>query len=202
MDTRDYLAATATHVLNGILALDPETEHRLEPLAGQALRVRLREPELTLDLRFSTDAIALEPAGDTTPEATLEARCADLIAVAADPDQARGRLRFEGDPTVAQAVQTFFRGVDVDWEEALANVLGDAPAHQLGQFLRGTSGAVREAGEGARAAVSEWLTEESGQLPPRAAVEAFIDAVDTLRNDAARLSARITRLERQQGRRR
>jgi len=46
--------------------------------------------------------------------------------------------------------------------------------------------------------MAEYFQEESRELPSRAEVEAFLDAVDALAGAADRLDARLCRLERRQ----
>lgn len=86
--------------------------------------------------------------------------------------------------------------MDVDWEEQLSKAVGDVAAHQLGNLWRGLRGWGRRSADTLVRDGVEYLQQELHALPPRPAVEQFLSAVDTLREDADRLTARIERLRR------
>ncbi|WP_290652900.1 SCP2 sterol-binding domain-containing protein [Aquisalimonas sp.] len=195
------LLRPANHIVNSVIRMDPEAGGRLSALAERRLRVQLTEPEVTVIVTFHADRLELieadEPAAGA--DVTVTGALADLIAMARDPEAAGGRLRFDGDPAVAQQARRFFRELDLDWEEALAGYVGDAPAHRLGRAVRGISDWLRHSATAAGEGLAEYLTEEQRQLPSRLEVDAFLDDVDRLREDTDRLAARIKRLEQQRG---
>lgn len=199
MSAHSFIAGPVGRMLNGLIALDPDAEQRLAPLSGCRLRVRLTAPELTVDARFTPDGLALSAPEDDDgePEVTVTGRLDDLIATLRDPEHAAGRLRFDGDPAIAQRIQRFFRELDVDWEEGLARFLGDIPAHQAGRLIRGIGDWLHHSGEAARDSLVEYVTEERRELPTRPELEGFLDDVDRLRADTDRLAARVARLEQQ-----
>jgi ubiquinone biosynthesis accessory factor UbiJ len=73
--------------------------------------------------------------------------------------------------------------------------VGDIAARQVGNFLRGVSGWGLDTADRLSRTVAEYLQEESRDLPARAELEAFLDQVDDLAADVARLEARLRRLE-------
>lgn len=201
MSAYEFIAGPVGATLNRLIALDPDAEQRLAPLSGCRLRVRLTAPALTVDARFTPDGLTLSAPEDEDgePEVTVTGRLDDLVAMLQDPEHAAGRLRFDGDPAIAQRIQRFFRELDVDWEEGLARFLGDIPAHQAGRVIRGLGDWLRHSGDAARNSLVEYLTEERRELPTRPELEAFLDDVDRLRADTDRLAARVARLEHQRG---
>ncbi|MDN3516645.1 SCP2 sterol-binding domain-containing protein [Aquisalimonas lutea] len=201
MSAHSFIAGPVGGTLNRLIALDPDAGQRLAPLSGCRLRVRLTAPELTVDARFTPERLALSAPDDDNgePDVTVTGRLDDLLAMLRDPEHAAGRLRFDGDPAIAQRIQRFFRELDVDWEEGLARFLGDIPAHQVGRVIRGIGDWLRHSGDAARSSLVEYLTEERRDLPTRPELEAFLDDVDGLRADTDRLAARVARLEQQRG---
>ncbi|MFV8834972.1 SCP2 sterol-binding domain-containing protein [Aquisalimonas sp.] len=197
MASLGLLLGPASHIVNRILHMDPELQGRLTPLLERRLRLQLTAPEMTVTVTFTSEGLTLAEAADEAADVVVTGTAGDLLAMARDPDAAGGRLRFEGDPAVAQQARRFFRELDVDWEEALADHLGDVAAHQIGRAVRGVNDWFRHGAEAAGSGVAEYLTEEQRQLPARPEVEAFLDDVDRLRADADRLEARIKHLERQ-----
>lgn len=200
MASLGLLLGPANRIINRILHLDPELQGHLTPLLDRRLRLQLTAPEMTVTVTFTNEGLTLaETADEAGPaDVIVTGTAGDLLAMARDPEAAGG-LRFEGDPAVAQQARRFFRELDVDWEEALAEHFGDVAAHQVSRALRGVGEWFRHSAEAAGSGVAEYLTEEQRQLPSRPEVEAFLDDVDRLRADADRLEARIRQLEQQRG---
>ena len=107
-----------------------------------------------------------------------------------------GEGAIEGDIAVGQAFQAILARVNIDWEEQLSKAVGDVAAHQLGNLWRGLRGWGRRSADTLARDGVEYLQQELHALPPRPVVERFLSAVDTLREDADRLAARVERLRR------
>ena len=88
--------------------------------------------------------------------------------------------------------------MDIDIEEAIAQRVGDIPAHEFMRGMRGLGGWMRAVGAALLADVSEYLRYEAAMTPRAEEVERFAHAVDEIRDDVERLEARIGRLERRQ----
>jgi len=86
----------------------------------------------------------------------------------------------------------------IDWEEVLAQNIGDIPAHQAGRLLRGSLDWIMSTRGKLREDIGEYLQEEVRLLPSRNEIEAFMDDVSKTRSDVDRLEARIQRLEKEQ----
>ncbi len=183
-------------VVNRILHMDPQAQERLRPLAGRVLAVELEEIELPL--RFTFTEHAIEPAAtDAVADATVKAHPAALLSLALRGDQgSTGAVEFRGDVAVVHGVRKLLGELEIDWEEQLASVTGDILAHQLGNLARGAARWFTQSGRTVEQNLGEYLTEESRQLPGEPEVSGFLSGVDRLREDADRLAARLTRLER------
>jgi ubiquinone biosynthesis protein UbiJ len=107
-----------------------------------------------------------------------------------------GVVKIEGDNRSAQVLGEVLRGLDIDWEEQLSKLLGDTLARQLMHRARAGERWAGRTGEIARQNLREYLQDEAAVLPSRQELEAFLAAVDTLRDDVERLAARVERLER------
>ncbi|MEF8833717.1 MAG: sterol-binding protein, partial [Halofilum sp. (in: g-proteobacteria)] len=110
-----------------------------------------------------------------------------------------GALRVAGDVQAAKAYKRLFDTLDPDWEEALARVMGDIPAHETARLLRHAGARASRIGADRRTDLRAWLVDEMEALPARAEVDDWMDRVDRLRADADRLAARVHRLERRGG---
>jgi len=67
-------------------------------------------------------------------------------------------------------------------------------AHRAGELARGFRGWARDASTTIGSNIREYLQEESRDVPSRYEVERFASSVNALRDDVARLEARIDRL--------
>ena len=105
-------------------------------------------------------------------------------------------MSLRGDIALATRLQQIAAKLDIDFEEAFARHLGDAPAHELVRAMRGFGGWLSGTGTALLEDASEYLRHEAAITPRRAEVDRFVNDVDDLRDDAERLEARVARLER------
>lgn len=195
--TPALIAAGLETVFNSMLRLDPETQSRLAALEGRVIAI---EPEgLGLTFYLLPGARSIRVMDCCEGEPTVHIRGAPLALARQWRGQRslEGGVVVEGDAAVGREFQNALAHWDIDWEEHLSKVIGDAAAHQLGQFWRGFSDWSRRAGEILLHNGAEYLQQEQQVLPSRYAVEQFLSAVDILREDADRLAARIERLRQQ-----
>ena len=116
------------------------------------------------------------------------------------PGSSAAQIR--GDAEIANLYRELFSLARPDIEEELSRYLGDLPARGLTGFARKAfswAGHVqRTAGEN----IAEYLQEESRDLVNKTELDEFLRGVDTLRETADRIEARLANLEhRLQGRR-
>jgi ubiquinone biosynthesis protein UbiJ len=105
-----------------------------------------------------------------------------------------GSLDLTGDAYTAQAFQELLGLAKPDIEEELSMLVGDAAAHHAGELARSLGNWAREARSTMGSNIREYLQEERAEVPSRYEVEKFANAVGTLRDDVARLEARVNRM--------
>lgn len=194
--TPAVIAASLETVLNPVLRLDPDTQARLTSLEGKVIAI---EPEgLGLTLYLLPGVHGVRVLNQYAGEPTVRIRGAPLALARQwrGGRTAGGAIVIEGDAAVGREFQTALARLDIDWEEPLSRLVGDAAAHQIGWFWREFQSWGRQTGDLLGRNTGEYLQHELRVLPPRPAVEQFLSAVDTLREDADRLAARIERLRR------
>ncbi|MBI4754767.1 MAG: hypothetical protein HY778_04940 [Betaproteobacteria bacterium] len=104
-------------------------------------------------------------------------------------------VRLNGSADLAHALGFVLGHLRVDFEELLARRFGDIPAQRLGlagrRFLAWQGTAAANAADN----VLEFLREERAVLPAQDKVGAYLAQVTHLRDDLARLEARVATLE-------
>jgi ubiquinone biosynthesis protein UbiJ len=188
--------------INRLIGLDPEAQARLRPLVGRVLLAEIAGLDLKIRVYFSERGMSLSLPDPEDPKADASVRLSPAAALSlarSRGEQAQG-VEFQGDVAVVHAVRRLIGELEIDWEEQLSKLTGDVIAHQVGSLARGFGGWLGHARRSVEQNVSEYLTEESRQLPAHAEVQGFLDDVDRLRQDVDRASARLDQLERSRSR--
>ena len=118
----------------------------------------------------------------------------DITPVLAAPALFQGAVKIDGDTETGQAFQDLLADVDWDWEEQLSRVTGDVIAHQTGKLAKQAKQLLSDSRDTLAQDCSEYLQEEAQWLPTQIEVDYFLADVDRLRDDVARLEARVKRL--------
>lgn len=195
----DALASVVEAALDRFARLDPAAPALLRQLDGRELRLRLRGAARGLRLRIGNGRVRPVPDHDGEADLGLALEPAGLVAWLGKGGADRGLpggVRIDGDLELARLLETTLRDCDPDWELPFVDVFGSTLGPQIARGL-GTAlaWARRQAGELA-ASGAEFLTEEAHLVTPRSEVDAFVEAVDRLRDDVERLAARVARIDR------
>lgn len=201
MSTRDLALAGIEQAVNRVIGLDPAAAGRLARLHGRMIAIRLTGTGLELVFVPGPDGrLQLLGSIEGEPDCRLSGSPLDLMRSGDRRDGPAqlfaGRVRIEGDVELAQAFGDIIGGLDIDWEEQLAQLTGDVFAHEVGTAARRAGRWGRRTGDVLAQDLAEYLTEEARLVPQRAELDAFLADVDRLRDDLARLEARLQRLER------
>jgi ubiquinone biosynthesis accessory factor UbiJ len=174
--------------------------------AATILCARLKDKSLCLQLNGLPNAFELRSDGERVRISTADVSNADaklsgspigLLTLARKQATSTGNsgVRIEGDAEVAQRFSELLKLAKPDLEEELSRWVGDVAAHQLGVTAKHLFEFGRRAAKTLTQNVGEYLSEESRDVPHRFEVDEFVRGVDTLRDDAERLAARLTLLE-------
>ncbi len=197
-DPLDALLRPVANLLNrNIAATTPARELCLE-LDGKTIAIRVRDTALAMYFAFQDTVVALTTDTKAEPDVVITGSLLTLAKMASTGSERAirtGELDLSGDAGTAKAFQDLLAYAKPDIEEELSTLIGDVAAHQLGEVARGISDWAREARSTMGTNIREYLQEESRDLPSRYEVDRFANQVDTLRDDVARLDARLGRLE-------
>lgn len=198
MDTLEALFRPLTALINRQIKVTTPARELCAELDGKVMAVRIKDTGLAIYFCACPDEIALFGDYDREPDVAISGSILSLarLAGASSEDAIRdGSLELNGDAEVAQAFQKLLGYGKPDIEEELSGVIGDIAAHRLGEVARSVGSWGKEAGATLRQNITEFLQEERRDVPSRYEVEAFTRKVDELRDDVARIEARLNQLE-------
>lgn len=178
--------------LNHLLRQTPGAAKILARHVGASVRFDLTIAQF--DFRVADDGCLSEAAVDA-PDAVIRPTPALAVRLPFFGREALRHAEYSGDSTFLTSLDRVFRQLEWDLEADLAPLVGDIAAyrlHVLGQTaLAGLVRTVSALGQNA----SEYMVEEAAMLARGVDVARFNQSVDTLADDAARLEARLRRLE-------
>jgi ubiquinone biosynthesis protein UbiJ len=169
-------------VMNYILDRDPEKSEKLANYNGKVIQLELLPIALNLYLIIENTHLKIEHESELLPDVSIRVTTHKDIEVT-------------GDLVFLQDFKNIISEIDPDWEESLAQIIGDPLAYAVGNFLRGANKTQKNFREKFGRNLSEYLQEEIQYLPPREEVEDFYKDVDKLQHDTERLEARINLLD-------
>ena len=109
----------------------------------------------------------------------------------------QNKLQVEGELAVAQQASALFQQLDIDAEEIVAGKTNDVLAHQSFRILGGVKAQLQKALAGTSSIAANAIVEEKKLAAHKLAVMHFSDEVNSVRDAAAKLDARLTVLEQQ-----
>ena len=198
MDALETLLRPLTALVNRQIKATTPARELCAELDGKVMAVRVKDTGLVMYLFVCPDEIAIFSDFDGDPDVAITGSILSLARLAGPngEDAIRdGSLELIGDAEIAQAFQKLLSYGKPDIEEELSGVIGDVAAHRVGEVARSIGDWGREAGATLRQNITEFLQEERRDLPSRYEVETFTRKVDELRDDVARVEARLKQLE-------
>ncbi len=196
---KSSLLAVAEIGGNRLLAFDEAALAGCREMQGHCISIEVTDLEFKLychpgdwGIRLSGNAPAREV------DATISGRLMALVNLASQDDKIstsiQERVSFNGNVSLAQKLQRILAGLDIDWEEVLAQQTGDIVAVQLHQRLRRLGDWFRQSADSVLLTSSEYLREEARVSPTQVEFEAFQSRLTGLRHDVARAEARLQQI--------
>ena len=199
MSLPQALCASLEAGFNAWLKLDGEIFSSLASLEGRVIAIHITGINETLYLFPGHDGIMILSDFDGEADTTLHGTPVALakLGLSRDPRDIlfSGEVTITGDTRLGQKFRKILSQVDIDWEEILSHYTGDMIAHRLGNRVRELSSWWRRSVSSVQQNSGEYLQEETRVVAANAEVEEFLAQVDKLRDDVARLEARIKRLQ-------
>jgi len=198
MTIKPLLINAFESALNKYLSLDEDIDLFLQPLTGKVIAVTLLPFNETIYLCPTTQRIQIIDQYAETPDTKLTGSLPafGLMGLSSTPARSffSGEVTIEGDLNLGRHFQELFAKLDIDLEEQLSHYTGDIIAHKVGNLFRSLNDWQQDSVNTLKLNVTEFLQDETQDVPPAPEVNIFTQQVDQLKEDFDRLEARVTRL--------
>ncbi len=192
------LGAALEFAINRAVALDAATREKIGKLDGRRIGVELKPLDLALAITVDRDRLRVGPHWERGRDLNLRASPASLLAFAMrsgdDSVMPPGKVDISGDAELARQFEKIMRDFRPDFEEAFAQTFGDVIGVPIAHVVSRAFAWTRDSAKSIALDAVEFVRDESRDAIAASEAEAFYDDVDTLRERADRLDARIRRL--------
>ncbi|MFC3094825.1 ubiquinone biosynthesis accessory factor UbiJ [Alteromonas sediminis] len=203
------MSATIETAINAALASQPRTTEQLASLHGKRLILFLDVLPQGITLVFSDKIDVLSgPATFSDAKASVDSDTCIIQTQAASLDKLKDTsqltqliqnksLSIIGDITIAQQIGDMAKSVNIDIEEWLAKNTTDVFAHSVVSVAKSTHAMLLNKVSLFSAQMADVVLEEKPIAARKQAIDSFCIEVAKLRDDTARIEARLKRLEQQ-----
>jgi ubiquinone biosynthesis accessory factor UbiJ len=185
-------AQPSAAALNHLLTQNSWALPRLARFAGKTARFDIAP--FSLVYTILDDGTLRSAHSSTSVDALCVIAPSLLPRLALSDENAHAEIRSEGDAELLKEIFFLSRNLRWDAAEDLSHVTGDIAAERIVQTVHNTQQQLRDATLNLSRAAAEYWTEERPLLAKPQQISAFMQQVDTLRDDVARLEQRIKRL--------
>ena len=187
-------------MINAALVFDPSTLRQLAPLQGKILLIESSTPSLRIAIEVGSSGLLLHNGWQDSADVHIIGSLISILNMGINAGEMRSfsgtGVNVTGNLEVLRQLNLTMAALDIDWEAALAELVGDVPAHILSDAMRKTANVRTDTLQRAKSAVVEVSQEELRLSPTKNEYDEFVLSVRHLATDTERLSARVDRLHR------
>lgn len=189
-------------LINKALNYDPASRNKLAALTGKVLAIEITSP-ISAHIYLLPDDDGLILAGDWagSVDTRLRGSAQALVGLLFGDHKTLAGTGVEliGSSNLLVQIQTILSDLDIDWEDALSDYLGDITSHALANHLRGKGRWLKDRLSSGQRLVGEYLTEELEATPHKYALAEFNRGVDEFVLAVDKLEARFNKLADKKG---
>jgi len=173
---------------NSYLSLDSAAPAYQRQLLGKVIQIDVSGPGIEMYFIFSDQRVEVCHEFGADADVVIRGTPVSLMAVATGRvGLMQSGIAIEGEVDIAHRFSQLLERIDIDWEEHVASVAGDKPAHLLGRIKNGASNWAIKFQSDLERNVADYLRDETRHLPHQWELDEFIDEIDTLRDRVDRL---------------
>jgi ubiquinone biosynthesis accessory factor UbiJ len=176
-----------------ILGFDPEVQTELASFAGKLIQVELVGVGISFYLQPTLTGLQCFMSSEMTPDAVISGTPISLAVMGVSQKfgltAKPSGVEIRGDAELVHQLTLLMKKFRIDWEEIIAQVVGDRAAQQVGSKLRMAGDYGADAAQRLQSSAIDYIQEEIKLLPPKEEVMDFMADVDELRDRVERLLA-------------
>lgn len=176
-----------------ILSFDPEVKSELSSFEGKLIKVELTGLNFEFYLQPTLTGLQCYTTAEKNPDAVI---IGTPIALAVQALQQKfgwsinpEGVEIQGDAELVHQLTLLMKKFRIDWEEIIAQAMGDRVAQHVGSAVRKINGYTADINERFKSNAADYIQEELRLLPPQEEVNDFMADVDELRDRVERLLA-------------
>ena len=186
--------------INKVLPLDPDYQQKMKRLAGRVVAIYFTDLELQIYFIADEEQFTVLSSYVGKADVKLSGKSWDFFHMGINNHNSGktnldSNIHFEGDVVTGQNFAQLFAELNIDWEEALADVTGDIFAHQATKLGRHVGNWLKDVLSNSQDNLSEYMQEEIRITPTKIEIENFFDDINILKEDADKLSEQFKRFK-------
>lgn len=186
------LIKTIEAAFNRYLSLDADASGYLQPLLGKVVQTEVSGLGITLVFIFTEQRVEVCEGFGAEADVVIRGAPVSLASVASGRvGLMQSGIEIEGDVDTANRFSRMLERIDIDWEEHVAAVTGDKPAHFLGRLKRGATDWMRQSKGDMERNIANYLRDETRHLPHQWEMDEFVDEVDGIRDRVDQLLQKV-----------
>ncbi len=192
MGTADQRNAMLTlALLNHLIQQNVELKTRWQQHQQRVIALVL--PMLTLKGRIDAQGFWQEDCAEADTTITIASSALSKMLSGIQPGV--GDVHISGDHALGMAILPLIQALQYDWRNDLTRLLGDTVGGKVAQELENLYQHGRAISHSIAAQVADYARESDAAVVGQQQLQQFTAQVETLRDDSARLAARIARLQ-------
>jgi len=196
--TKDPETKILESLVNKAMDYDPSTKSGLRDLYGRVIKIKCIAPKLSLYILFEKESVKLKKKYENFVDLKLTGTALSFGAFSINIDQQvsffDSGIYVSGDQEVLSQLQKLLKNLDIDWEAALSDIIGDIPAHAVGRSVRSSLQWKKNILKRTTKVAVEFGQEEIQIIPSPIEAMNFADSVKKVQNEVERLTLKIYKL--------
>ena len=189
---------TINKAMNKSLSYDLISVKKLDLFDNKVIKVELESTPFVFYIKIHQRQVSLAKSHTGDVSTTIKGTPLALFAMNSEqPISGIKNVEIYGDANTGQFFAKWLKGLQPDWEEAWCELLGDGMGVRVSNVVKGVLDFGKKFKDSLVRNTSEYLVEESRDLIAPAEMEDFLDEVDDLKADTARLEQQINALKSQ-----
>lgn len=189
------------HLINRALEYDPVSAKALTHLDGQIIRIDSTMPPISISISIGTvgQGVKLHSERQEDSDVTIEGTLVSMVSVALSSKESMSfsgtGVKVSGNLDTLNQLNKIIGNLDIDWEGALAQIIGDLPAHLFAKTVRNSAAFKTQTTARATSAIVEVAQEEFQLTPSKNEFETIGPQIRRLSSDVDRLTAKVKKFQ-------